>query len=174
VSDFFFFLETKKWLNPFIDKWLTFRYFFFEKTLLLKFSYAFVVIPGGFGTLDEYFEALTLIKTKKISSFPIVVFDTAFHKHLIEHIEKMKSEGTISDTDTSLFLFTDSVEEAVTYIRENTIRQFNLTPEKTYKPYKPFKLTIEKRYIFFLFESLVLENGSIKIYTVINIFFHRR
>ena len=128
--------------NPYLDKWVSIRYFFIRKTLLLKYSYAFVVMPGGFGTLDEYFEALTLIQTKKISSFPIVVFDTDFHKHLIEHIEQMKTKGTISATDTSLFLFTDSVEDAVTYIRENTIKQFNLQPKK---PYKPFKWLFEKR-----------------------------
>jgi len=138
-------LATEQWPNPYLDKWVNIRYFFIRKTLLLKYSYAFVVMPGGFGTLDEYFEALTLIQTKKISSFPIVVFDTVFHKHIIEHVEKMKSEGTISSTDTNLFLFTDSVEEAITYIRENTIRQFNLQPEKVYKPYRPFKWLFERR-----------------------------
>ena len=127
--------------NPYLDKWVSIRYFFIRKTLLLKYSYAFVVMPGGFGTLDEYFEALTLIQTKKISEFPIVIFDTAFHKDLIGHIENMKSNGTISSADTGLFLFTDSVEEAITYIQENTIKKFNLQPEK---PYKPFKWLFEK------------------------------
>lgn len=127
--------------NPYLDKWVNIRYFFIRKTLLLKYSYAFVVMPGGFGTLDEYFEALTLIQTQKISSFPIVIFDKLFHKDLIGHIENMKTSGTISPADTGLFLFTDSVEEALTYIRENTIKKFNLQPEK---PYKPFKWLFEK------------------------------
>ena len=138
-------LATEQSPNPYLDKWVNIRYFFIRKTLLIKYSYAFVVMPGGFGTLDEYFEALTLIQTQKISSFPIVVFDTVFHKHLIEHIENMKLKGTISSTDTHLFLFTDSVEEAVNYISGNTIKQFNLVPEKTYKPYKPFKWLLERR-----------------------------
>lgn len=127
--------------NPYLDKWVNIRYFFIRKTLLLKYSYAFVVMPGGFGTLDEYFEALTLIQTQKISSFPIVIFDKIFHKDLIGHIENMKTSGTISPADTGLFLFTDSVEEALTYIRENTIKKFNLQPEK---PYKPFTWLFEK------------------------------
>src|SRR5213075_2689032 len=88
--------------NPYLDKWVNIRYFFIRKTLLIKYSYAFVVMPGGFGTLDEYFEALTLIQTRKISEFPIVIFDTAFHKDLIEHINLMKTKATILVTDTQL------------------------------------------------------------------------
>ena len=127
--------------NAYLDKWVNIKYFFVRKTLLIKYSYAFVVLPGGFGTLDEYFEALTLIQTKMISRFPVVILGKDFHKDLIEHIEKMKSKGTISPSDTDLFLFTDSVEDAVTYIRENTIKRFNLRPKK---PYKPFRWLFEK------------------------------
>ena len=127
--------------NPYLDKWVNIRYFFVRKTLLLKYSYAFVVMPGGFGTLDEYFEALTLIQTKKISEFPIVIFDTAFHKDLIEHIALMKNKSTISDSDTNLFLVTDSIDEAVEYIKQNSVVKFNL---KTQKPYKPFAWLFEK------------------------------
>lgn len=128
--------------NPYLDKWVNIRYFFVRKTLLIKYSFAFVVMPGGFGTLDEYFEALTLIQTKKISEFPIVIFDTAFHKKLLEHIELMKANGTISAEDTNLFLVTDSVDEAVAFIQKNSITKFNLQPEK---PYKPFKWLFENR-----------------------------
>jgi uncharacterized protein (TIGR00730 family) len=113
-----------------------------RKSLLIKYSYAFVVMPGGFGTLDEYFEALTLIQTRKISEFPIVIFDKEFHKDLIEHIELMKIKGTISATDSNLYLVTDSVEEAVKYIQDKSIVKFNLQPEK---PYRPFKWLFEKR-----------------------------
>lgn len=127
--------------NSYLDKWVNIKYFFVRKTLLIKYSYAFVVLPGGFGTLDEYFEALTLIQTNMINQFPIVILGKDFHKDLIEHIEKMKSAGTISPPDTNLFLFTDSVEEAVAYIRENSIKKFNLQPEK---PYKPFKWLFER------------------------------
>jgi uncharacterized protein (TIGR00730 family) len=128
--------------NPYLDKWVNIRYFFVRKTLLIKYSYAFVVMPGGFGTLDEYFEALTLIQTKKISEFPIVIFDKVFHKELLAHINLMKAKNTISEKDTDLFLVTDSIDEAVAYIQKNTIAKFNLQPEK---PYKPFKWLLENR-----------------------------
>jgi uncharacterized protein (TIGR00730 family) len=127
--------------NPYLDKWVNIRYFFVRKTLLLKYSYAFVVMPGGFGTLDEYFEALTLIQTKKMSEFPIVIFDTEFHKELVAHMEHMKNKLTISSAETQLYLVTDSVEEAVKYIQQNSIVKFGLHPEK---PYKPFRWLFEK------------------------------
>lgn len=122
--------------NPYLDKWVNIRYFFVRKTLLIKYSYAFVVMPGGFGTLDEYFEALTLIQTKKISEFPIVIIDTQFHKELVEHIELLKAKATISPEDTQLFLVTDSIDEAVAYIQQNTIVKFGLTTKKTYRPFR--------------------------------------
>ena len=128
--------------NPYLDKWVNIKYFFVRKTLLLKYSYAFVVMPGGYGTLDEYFEALTLIQTKMISEFPIVIFDSAFHKELIAHIEVLKKELTISPEDTNLFLVTDSVDEAVAYIQKNSIIKFNLQTEK---PRRPFKWLFESR-----------------------------
>jgi uncharacterized protein (TIGR00730 family) len=133
--------------NRYLDKWVNIKYFFVRKTLLIKYSYAFVVLPGGFGTLDEYFEALTLIQTKMISQFPIVILDKDFHKDLLEHIEKMKLRETISPSDTDLFLFTDSVDDAVNYIRENSIVKFNL---RLKKPYKPFKWLFENRGNLFL------------------------
>jgi uncharacterized protein (TIGR00730 family) len=112
--------------NPYLDKWVNIKYFFVRKNLLMKYSYAFVVMPGGFGTLDEYYEALTLIQTKMISQFPIIIFDKDFHKKVIEHTELMKEEATISPDDLNLCLFTDSVEEAVAYLKENAIGRFGL------------------------------------------------
>ncbi len=135
-------LPTEQAHNPYLDKWVNIKYFFVRKTLLIKYSYAFVVMPGGFGTLDEYFEALTLIQTKKISEFPIVVLGKEFHKDIIEHIERMKTAGTVSPSDLNLCLFTDSVDEAVDHIKENSIKKFNLQPAK---PYKPFKWLFERR-----------------------------
>ncbi|CAN5847936.1 TIGR00730 family Rossman fold protein [soil metagenome] len=111
--------------NPYLDKWVNIKYFFVRKTLLAKYSYVFVVMPGGFGTLDEYFEALTLIQTKMISQFPIIIFDLAYHKDIIEHIERMKERGTISAEDMKLCLFTDSIGEAVQHIK-GTIQRFEL------------------------------------------------
>jgi hypothetical protein len=135
-------LPTEQKPNPYLDRWVSIRYFFVRKTLLIKYSYAFVVMPGGFGTLDEYFEAVTLIQTKKISEFPIVIFDKSFHAALLEHIELMKKEGTISPSDSNYFLVTDSVDEAVEYIQKNTISKFNLHTEK---PYRPFGWLFEKK-----------------------------
>jgi uncharacterized protein (TIGR00730 family) len=127
--------------NTYLDKWVNIKYFFVRKNLLIKYSYAFVVMPGGFGTLDEYFEALTLIQTGMIQEFPIVIFDTAFHKQLVEHIDLMKTAGTISPGDTNLFLFTDSIDEAVAYIEKNSIAKFKLRPAG---PRKPFRWLFER------------------------------
>jgi uncharacterized protein (TIGR00730 family) len=99
--------------NPYLDKWVNLNYFMVRKTLLLKYSYGFIVMPGGFGTLDEFFEALTLVQTRKISDFPIIIFSKEFHKDLIRHIEFMKSRATISPEDMQQFLFTDSMDEAI-------------------------------------------------------------
>ena len=128
--------------NPYLDKWVNIKYFFVRKVLLVKYSFAFVVMPGGFGTLDEFFEALTLIQTKMIDEFPIVIFDKEFHQKLNEHIELMRKSGTISDQDKQLFLFTDSIDEAVEYIKIS-VEKFNLQPEK---PYQPFGWLLEQRF----------------------------
>ncbi len=119
--------------NPYLDKWVTIKYFFVRKTLLIKYSYAFVVMPGGFGTLDELFESLTLIQTGKIKNFPIVVFDKTFHKHLLDYIDTMKEQGTISPEDLDLILVTDDIDEAVDFIK-GSIERFGLTYKSKYKP----------------------------------------
>jgi len=115
--------------NPYLDKWVNIRYFFVRKTLLIKYSYAFVIVPGGFGTLDELFEAVTLIQTGKIKDFPVIIFGREFHQELVEHIEKMRQLKTISETDLQLFLVTDSIDEAVELLRK-TIKKFGLTQAK--------------------------------------------
>lgn len=115
--------------NPYLDKWVDIRYFFVRKTLLVKYSYAFVIMPGGFGTLDELFEAMTLIQTRKIKEFPIIIFCRDYHQEMLGHIERMKQEKTISEADMNLFLVTDSVEDAVEHLR-NSIRKFGLKPIK--------------------------------------------
>ena len=115
--------------NPYLDKWVNIRYFFVRKTLLIKYSYAFVIVPGGFGTLDELFEAVTLIQTGTIKDFPVIIFGREFHQELVEHIEKMRQLKTISETDLQLFLVTDSIDEAVELLRK-TIKKFGLTQAK--------------------------------------------
>jgi uncharacterized protein (TIGR00730 family) len=112
--------------NPYLDKWVNMRYFFVRKTLLIKYSYAFVIMPGGFGTLDELFEAMTLIQTGKIMAFPVIIFCKDYHKEMIEHIEKMRVMKTISEEDLELFLVTDSIEEATALIKK-CIRTYGLT-----------------------------------------------
>ena len=134
-------LPHEQFHNKYLDKWVNIKYFFVRKTLLIKYSYAFVVMPGGFGTLDEYFEALTLIQTQMINEFPIIIFDTEFHKDLVKHIDKMKAAGTISPNDTNLFLFTDSIDDAVAYIQKNSIVKYKLQPAQ---PRKPFRWLMER------------------------------
>ena len=112
--------------NPYLDKWMNFKYFFVRKVLLSKYSYAFVVMPGGFGTLDEFFEALTLIQTKVMRRFPVVLFCSDFHEHLYEYIKHMAEYGTINKEDLDLFLLTDSVEEMEEHIRKYAISHFGL------------------------------------------------
>ena len=127
--------------NPYLDKWVDIKYFFIRKIMLLKYSYAFVVMPGGFGTLDEFFEAITLVQTKKIAMFPIIIFDKDFYQNIVEHNQKMAEEGTISTEDEKLYLVTDSIPEAIEYIREKSIMAFGL---KYMKPKKPIRVFFEK------------------------------
>lgn len=116
--------------NPYLDVVVTFRHFFVRKVLLLKYSYAFVVMPGGAGTMDELFETVTLIQTGKIRAFPVVVFGTEYWKDLREMLEVMVSEKTISETDLDLILFTDSVDEATQHIDKITRQRFGLVKVK--------------------------------------------
>ena len=102
--------------NKYMQRWITFDYFFLRKVMLLKYSYAFIVMPGGFGTLDELFNTLTLIQTKSITQFPVVLFGKSYYKPLIEMIRKMESEKTIFAQDLDLLLITDDVEEAMNHI----------------------------------------------------------
>jgi len=122
--------------NPYLDKWIRMEHFFIRKILLVKYSYAFVVMPGGFGTLDEYFEALTLIQTHKIKDFPVIIFGKQYHSELMAHIQLMQKNATIGATDTSLFLVTDSIDEAVKLITEKSIKPFGLQPKKKIKPFR--------------------------------------
>lgn len=103
--------------NPYLHKWMTFEHFFVRKTLLIKYSYAFIILPGGFGTMDEAFETLTLIQTKTLTGFPIVLFGKDFYEPLINVLHHMVKEGTIAKEDLSLVLLTDDVNEAINHIR---------------------------------------------------------
>ncbi|MGO3183574.1 MAG: TIGR00730 family Rossman fold protein [Aequorivita sp.] len=119
--------------NPYLHKWINIPYFFVRKYLMMKYSYAYVVMPGGMGTLDELFEAITLIQTKVIQNFPVVIFDSEYHKELIEHIEIMAENESISPKDMKLIFVTDSTEELVKHIKVYAIERFGLVKEK-YQP----------------------------------------
>jgi uncharacterized protein (TIGR00730 family) len=112
--------------NAYLDRCVRMHYFFVRKALLVKYSYAFVVMPGGAGTLDELFEAVTLIQTGKIKNFPVVIMGTDYWKELIDFTNKMAQRGTISASDLSLIYTTDSVEEAVAHIQSKAIEPFGL------------------------------------------------
>jgi len=107
--------------NPYMDVWVDFKFFFVRKVLLFKYSYAFVVMPGGAGTMDELFEALTLVQTKTIDHFPIVLMDQEYWAPLLTFLEKMVDEGTIDSYDMDLIKVTDSVEEAMQHIEAHVI-----------------------------------------------------
>jgi uncharacterized protein (TIGR00730 family) len=98
--------------------------------MMVKYSYAFVVMPGGLGTCDELFEALTLIQTKKILMFPVVVMERAFWAPMKEMLEKMVEESTIAREDLHLILMTDSIDEAMHHIEKHAIEQFGLRRKK--------------------------------------------
>jgi uncharacterized protein (TIGR00730 family) len=104
--------------NPYLDRWVEFRYFFIRKVMLVKYSMAFVVLPGGFGTLDEMFEALTLVQTRKIAGFPIVLMGQDYWRPVRSFIEEtLEGNGAISPGDAGLLTHTDSPEEAAAVIR---------------------------------------------------------
>src|SRR6266849_3265371 len=112
--------------NPYVDQLVTFRYFFVRKVMLVKYSYAFVVLPGGFGTCDELFEALTLIQTKKIVDFPVILMGKDYWTPILDFLAQMVREETISAPDLALLLLTDSIEEAAMHIQTHAIEHFGL------------------------------------------------
>jgi uncharacterized protein (TIGR00730 family) len=112
--------------NMYLDRCIRLHYFFVRKALLIKYSYAFVVMPGGVGTLDELFEALALIQNGKIKNFPVVIMGTDYWRQLIAFIEEMAQRGKISASDLNLIYATDSVEEAMAHIRTKAIERFGL------------------------------------------------
>ena len=126
-------LPQEQYPNSYLDKWVNIRYFFVRKVLLSKYSYAYVVMPGGFGTMDEFFEALTLIQTNFIKKFPVVVMDKNFHRKLLEHFDVMIECSTIKKEDMELLLFTDSVVEAISHIEINAVERFKLKHKKPMK-----------------------------------------
>ena len=116
--------------NPYMNRSITFEHFFVRKVLLVKYSYAFIILPGGFGTMDEFFETLTLIQTKTITQFPMVLFGKEYYKELWDVLEHMAENGSVSREDLSLVLLTDDVDEAMTHIRTYISQNYEIKPRK--------------------------------------------
>ena len=117
-------LPFEQGLNDFVDLGVNFRYFFARKTMFVKYAQGFIVLPGGFGTMDELFEALTLVQTRKVTSFPIVLLGTTYWSGLVEWLRTtMVAQGKASPADLNLFALTDSPAEAVEAIRSSTGRR---------------------------------------------------
>ncbi len=116
--------------NPYVHKSITFEHFFVRKVLLVKYSYAFIIMPGGFGTMDEFFETITLIQTKTITQFPVVLFGKEYYQELWDYIIYMESQGMISKEDLDLVLFTDDEEEAMRHIHNYISKNYKIKPRK--------------------------------------------
>lgn len=116
--------------NPYLDKFVLMRYFFVRKVLLVKYSFGFIIFPGGFGTMDELFETLTLIQTRKIANFPIVVMGTDYFCEMRAMLHTMVREGTISLADLDLLIFTDEPEEAIAHIRRHLTKNYRIVKRR--------------------------------------------
>jgi uncharacterized protein (TIGR00730 family) len=130
--------------NPYVQTSITFEHFFVRKVMLVKYSYAFVIMPGGFGTMDEFFETLTLVQTKTLIQFPIVLFGKEYYKPLFDYMEYMALQGTISKEDLALVLLTDSVTDAAQHIDNFIKLNYRPKPRKRqwwlFERYKRFKV----------------------------------
>jgi uncharacterized protein (TIGR00730 family) len=121
--------------NPYLDRWVTFRHFFVRKLMLVKYSYAFIALPGGFGTLDEIFETATLIQTHKIKDFPLVLVGKEYWQPLLDFLRgRLVEAKTIDQIDAERILVTDSPDEAVKLVHDVALRQFGLSYGPKIKP----------------------------------------
>lgn len=135
------FLPEEQEPNPYVDKTVDFRYFFVRKVMLVKYSQAFVIMPGGFGTMDEAFEAATLIQTGKIQNFPIIFVGKEYWQPLFDFLQqRMISEETISPADIDRFYFTDSVDEVAEVLKQCPSR-LSTEPEKGKRPARDWTLS---------------------------------
>ena len=127
-------LPFEQHVNPYLDCFVTCRHFFVRKVLLFKYSYAFVALPGGIGTMDELFEALTLIQTKKVESFPVILIGVEFWRPLVAVLNHMVAAGTISPEDLTLMVVTDDLDEAIRHLRVHAIEHFGLQVRRVPRP----------------------------------------
>ena len=127
-------LPTEEEPNGYLDQSVTVHYFFVRKVLLFKYSYGFVALPGGFGTMDELFEALTLVQTRKIESFPIVLMGTDYWQRLFQLVQHMANERAIDPGEIDAWLVTDDVDEAMAHIKRYAISEFGLRRRRRPRP----------------------------------------
>ncbi len=132
-------LPREQFPNKYLDSWVNMKFFFTRKTILIKYSYAFIVFPGGFGTMDEFFESMTLIQTGKLVHFPVIIYGKAYHRDLLQFLDEMEKLKTISPIDRNLFLVSDDEREILEHIKNN----FNIK-----KVLQPFNLTRPIRWLF--------------------------
>lgn len=123
-------LPFEQYPNKYLHKWVGIKYFFVRKVFLVKYSYALVVLPGGFGTLDEMAEVITLIQTHKIDNFPVVFMGKEYWAKFLEFVDFMAQEKTIDAEDKKLFLVTDDMVEAMDYIQKNAVIKYGLRKAK--------------------------------------------
>ncbi len=127
-------LPFEQHLNPYVDRSVDMHYFFTRKVILVKYSYAFVVLPGGAGTMDELFETMTLIQTGKLRDFPIVLMGRDYWQPLMDFVYRMAEAGTISPGDPELIFFTDDPDEAIAHLKRHAVRQFGLRRRRIPSP----------------------------------------
>ena len=114
-------------LNPYVDITVTFKHFFVRKVMLVKYSYGFIVMPGGYGTFDEVFETVTLIQTGKIEGFPVVLVGVDFWQPMVDFINaKLLAEGTVSKQDVEMLHLTDTPDEAAQILKDAAMQKFGL------------------------------------------------
>lgn len=124
--------------NPYMQKYFNCRYFFVRKVLMFKYSYAFVIMPGGIGTMDEFFEALTLIQTRKILDFPVILMGKGYWEPLMPLFHKMLEERMINADDLKYMLFTDSEEEALAHIQTYAVEKYRSKRNILFKKFALF------------------------------------
>jgi len=127
--------------NPYLNTSFTFKHFFVRKVMLIKYSYAFIIMPGGFGTMDEFFETLTLIQTKTITQFPIVLYGKEYYQPLMDYMQQLSKEGTITEADLKLVALTEDFDEAMEHITSYIAGNYTIT-----KRPRPIKMFFEKRF----------------------------
>jgi uncharacterized protein (TIGR00730 family) len=120
--------------NHFVDSWIDFKYFFVRKLMLVKYSYAFIVCPGGFGTLDELFEVATLIQTGKLHDFPVALMGTDFWQPLLHQLRVMVAEKTLDPIDLDRIIVSDDPGEVVSAVTDTAMKRFGLTYGPRAKP----------------------------------------